>query len=126
MKDLEKALNDLKNMRSRDFDGYANEIFKKNIIGDNLKLSLLQMFNKLKKTKMIPSFFNYANITTVPKKGSKIEPKNLIGIFRVPVVRAILMRLVYNTKYEKIDKNMSDCQMGGRRNKTCKNNTYLP
>ena len=30
------------------------------------------MFNKLKETNQIPKFFNWANITTVPKKGSRL------------------------------------------------------
>ena len=35
------------------------------------------------------------------------------------------MRLIYNTKYSKIDRKMSDCQMGGRKNKGCKNNIFI-
>ena len=50
---------------------------------------------------------------------------NQRGIFRVPVIRAVMMRLIYNTKYEQIDKNMSDCQMGARKKKGCKNNIFL-
>ena len=125
MSDLEKALSDLKNGKSRDFDGFINEIFKNNIIGDDLKISFLDMFNKLRTHKMIPISFNFANITTVPKKGSRIEPKNERGIFRVPIPRAILMRTIYNMKYDTIDRNMTDCQMGGRRNKGCKNNIFI-
>ena len=125
MSDLEKALSDLKNNKSRDCEGFINEIFKLNVIGDNLKKSLLIMFNKLKAKQIIPKYYNYANITTVPKKGSKIEPMNQRGIFRVPVIRAVMMRLIYNTKYEQIDKNMSDCQMGARKKKGCKNNIFL-
>ena len=41
MSDLERALSDLKKNKSRDFEGSINEIFKKGIIGDNLKTSLL-------------------------------------------------------------------------------------
>ena len=70
-------------------------------------------------------FMNYANITTVPKKGSKIRLENERGIFRVAVVRYILMRLIYNEKYQIIDENMSDCQMGGRKNKGCRNNIFI-
>ena len=125
MRDLDRVLSKLKNNKSRDFDGFVNEIFKKNVIGENLKKSLLQMCNKLKLNKLIPIFFNFANITTVPKKGSRIEPRNERGIFRVPVVRAIMMGLIYDMKYDKIDRNMSDCQMGGRRNKGCKNNIFI-
>ena len=79
------------------------------------------MFNRLKEEQIIPIFMNYANVTTVPKKGSKLLLENERGIFRVSVLRSILMRLIYNEKYEEIDKNMSDCQMGARKNKGCRN-----
>ena len=125
MYDLEKALSELKNNKSRDFEGFINEIFKLNVIGENLKESLLIMFNKLKSKKMIPNYYNFANITTVPKQGSILEPRNQRGIFRVPVIRAIMMRLIYNMKYDQIDRNMSDCQMGGRKKKSCKNNIFV-
>ena len=69
---------------------------------------------------IIPEFMNNANVTTVPKKGSRIEPKNERGIFRVSVVRSILMRLIYNMKYPIIDQNMS-----GRKKKSCINNIFL-
>ena len=35
------------------------------------------------------------------------------------------MRLIYNIKYPTIDKNMSDCQMGARKKKGCKNNIFI-
>ena len=68
---------------------------------------------------------NVANITTIPKKGSKLDLKNERGIFRVPVLRYILMRVIYNTKYEVIDENISDCQMGARKGKGCRNNVWI-
>ena len=57
--DLEIALKDLKNNKSRDFEGYANEIFKNGIIGSDLKKSILIMFNSLKKENFIPQFMHY-------------------------------------------------------------------
>ena len=45
MSDLENALKDLKNNKSRDHAGYINEIFKIGVIGSDLKESLLMMFN---------------------------------------------------------------------------------
>ena len=83
------------------------------------------MCNELKKKKIIAKFINIATITTVPKKGSRLLLKNERGIFRVMVVRSILMRLIYNQKIEEIDKRMSDCQMGGRKKKGCKNNLFI-
>ena len=70
MSDLENALADLKDNKSRDNDGLINEIFKKNVIGTDLKKSLLLMYNKLKIEQLIAIFMNYANITTLPKQGS--------------------------------------------------------
>ena len=125
MEDLEKALAHLKTNKSRDFEGLINELFKKDVAGSDLKLSLLKMFNCLKKQKIIPGFMNFANVTTVPKKGSRIEPSNERGIFRVSVLRSILMRLIYDQKYPIVNENMSDCQMGGRKNKSSKNNIFL-
>ena len=122
---LEIALAKLKNNKSRDYEGYCNEIFKKNVIGTNLKMSLLMMFNRMKSQNFIPSFLNNANITTVPKKGSQIELKNERGIFRVPVIRSIFMNLIYESIYPKIESKMSECQMGGRRRKGCKNNLFI-
>ena len=75
MSDLEGAFSQLKNNKSRDPDGYINEIFKCEVIGQNLKESLLTMFNKLKSQKQISYFMNVSNITTVPKKGSRIGLK---------------------------------------------------
>ena len=83
------------------------------------------MFNSLKTQKLIPQFMNFANVTTVPKKGSRIEPSNERGIFRVSVLRSIFMRLMYDMKYPIINQNICDCQMGGRKKKSSKNNIFL-
>ena len=48
LKNLAVALSKLKNNKSRDFEGLANEIFKENVIGTNLKKCLLIMLNNLK------------------------------------------------------------------------------
>ena len=58
IKDLDLALSKLKNNKSRDFEGYANEMFKEGVIGSDIKMSLLIMFNKIKKACYIPKFMN--------------------------------------------------------------------
>ena len=57
------------------------------------------MFNNLKKEKFIPAFMKYANITTVPKKGSLLELENKRGIFRVDILRSILMKMMNNQNF---------------------------
>ena len=125
MSDLTKALSDLKKNKSRDHAGYINEIFKEEVCGTDLKKSLFVMLNSLKLQKIIPEFMNFSNITTAPKRGSLSELDNERGIFRVDIVRSILMRVMYNDKYPTIDRNMSDSQMGGRKGKGCRNNIFI-
>ena len=57
MKNLDVALAKLKNKKSRDFEGYSNEIFKNDVIGSDLKMSLLIMFNKIKSESYLPNSF---------------------------------------------------------------------
>ena len=83
------------------------------------------MFNILKQTYLFPRFLTYSNITTVHKSGSKLELSNERGVNRVSVIRSIYMRMLYNMKYDSIDENISDGQMGGRKNKGCRNNLFL-
>ena len=125
MSDLDLALSNLKRNKSRDPEGYINEIFKLDVIGKDLKKSLLIMMNQLRRKRLIPHVMNVTNVTTVPKKGSRLLLKNERGIFRVSVLRYILMRLIYNTKYPIIEENLSDCQMGARKRKSCKNNIFM-
>ena len=48
MDQLDAALDNLKRNKSRDSEGLINEIFKRDLIGINLKKSLLIMLKKLK------------------------------------------------------------------------------
>ena len=95
MADLDLALSNLKTNKCRDPDGYVNEIFKHGVIGEDMKQSLLIMMTQIKRQKLIPQVMNYANVTTVPKKGSRLLLKNERGIFRIAIIRYILMRMIY-------------------------------
>lgn len=98
MEDLEAVLKTLKSKKARDPEGIDRTIFKTNLIGSNMKRSLLELFNKIKLNQQIPHFMRKATVTTIPKKGSKLLLKNERGIFLVNSVRSILMRLIYNIK----------------------------
>ena len=117
MQDLDKVLKDLKSNKSRDPEGIERIIFKNTVIGANLKESLLNLLNHIKETHEIPEFMKKATVTTIPKKGSKLLLKNERGIFIVNSVRNILMRLIFNLKYETLDSHMSDSNVGGRKKK---------
>ena len=79
---------------NRDFEGYINTNFKADVISTILEKSILNMFNGLRIKKLIADLLNFSNTTTVPKKGSILDPENERGIFRVSVIRSILMRII--------------------------------
>ena len=71
------------------------------------------MYNKVREEFEIPDFIQWANITSLYKgKGDRLDMSNERGIFIVSVFRSILMKLIYNEKYEIIDSNMSDSNVG--------------
>ena len=50
-------------------------------------------------------------------KGGKDDLQNDCGIFLVNIFRAILMKLIYEDKYDIVDSNMSDSNVGARKKK---------
>ena len=126
MNDLELALKALKDNKSRDPNGWINELFKDGVAGYNLKLSLLLIFNKIKDENQIPEFIRLADVSTIYKgKGSKKELVNERGIFVVSIMRSILMRLIYADYYSILDQSMSDSQIGSRRGKNIRNHLWI-
>ena len=55
------------------------------------------------------------NVSSIPKKGSTKLLKNRREIFNVSVIRAVLMKLIYNEKYPIIASNMSEYNVGSRK-----------
>ena len=126
MEDLESVTKDLKKDKARDPNGLVNELFKEGVAGKDLKLSLLKLFNKMKFENYVPEFFRKADVATIYKgKGEKCDLENDRGIFLVTTYRSILMRLIYRDNYEKIDKSMSDSQVGGRKGKNVRNHIWV-
>ena len=124
--DLEKVLTSLKTNKSRDPHGLINDLFKPGVIGSDLKTSLLAMLNKIRENCSIPEFIEWANVTSLYKgKGDRLDLKNERGIFIVSVLRSILMKLIYNDNYETIDSNMSDSNVGARKNKNIRNHIFV-
>ena len=125
MKDLEIVLRNLKNNKSRDPFGYINELFKGNTAGKDLKLAILTLMNRIKTEQKYPKALEIANITSIYKnKGPKNNFDSYRGIFRVPILRTILDRLIYNDEYNTIDKQMSDSNVGARKGRNVRDNIF--
>ena len=59
---------------------------------------------------------NTVNITAIYKgKGAVTDLESERGIFIATLLRTILMKLIYNQKYSIIEQNMSDSNIGARK-----------
>ena len=126
MSDLENALKSLKADKCRDPEGIIREIFKDEVIGTNLKKSLLILYNKIKQTGIIPAFMRFANIAAIYKgKGEMTCLDSDRGIFLVTIFRTILMKMLYSDNYEIIDGSMSDSNIGARKRKNIRNHIFI-
>ena len=66
-----------------------------------------------------------ATISTIPKQGSTFLLKNERGIFILSAFRTVFMKLLYNTKYETLNSNISDSNVGGRKGKSSINHIFV-
>ena len=72
MKQLDNVLKNLKKQKSRDPLGFANDIFRPEVAGDDLKLATLKLMNKIKDEQIFPKCLELCNISSIWKsKGSK-------------------------------------------------------
>ena len=123
---LTKVLKSLKNNKTMDPHGMINEIFKPGIIGYDLKLGLLNLFNEIKNYQYVPEFMNLQNITSIYKsKGSRVDMNNERGIFILTTMKKIMDKLIYFDNFEDVDKNMSDSNIGARKNRNIKNHLFM-
>ena len=126
MEDVEIVLKGLKNGTSRDPYSYANELFKPEVAGHDMKLAIVKLVNKIKEQQVIPKSMQLCNISTIYKnKGPRNKYGSYRGIFRITVLRNILDRLIYNDMYQTIDDNLSDCNVGNRRGRNIRDNLFV-
>ena len=110
---MDVVLKYLKKNKSRDPLDLANELFLPNVAGHDLKVAVLRLVNKIKEKQEYPEALEVCNISSIYKnKGSRNSFDNYRGIFRVPIFRTILDRLIYNDEYDNIDEELSDSNVG--------------
>ena len=106
--ELENALCALKKGKSRDPFGLISELFHPDCIGDDLKISLLTMLNRIKIDGKLPVFMRTFHVTTIPKAGTHLELTNERGIFLVSVLRKVPMQILYKGNTQPLKKT---CQI---------------
>ena len=116
----------LKVRKATDPVGLVSELFKPGVAGSDLVNSLLTLCNMMKKECKIPKFAELTDITSIYKnKGNKQDLNNDRGIFSVTCLRSIVDKLVYNDVYDVVDSNMSDSNVGGRKNRSIRDNLFI-
>ena len=124
LEDLGKSLKTFKNNKARDELGYTYELFKYS--GRDLKMSLLNLLNEVKRTQTYPTIFRSSNISSIWKrKGEKSNLDNDRGIFCVNKIRSILDKIIYNDYHGTIDASMSCSNIGGRKNRNIREHLFV-
>ena len=93
--------------------------------GDGILLPLLDIFNKIKQTKIPPKQWNSVLITIIYKnKGSHKSLVNYRGIFLASVVSKVFERMIKNRIKQFMDK-VDYCQAGAKSNRGPPDNTFI-
>ena len=122
--DLKNALKKCKNGKARDEHGFVYELFKYG--GLDLKSSLLNLFNIVKRSQKYPLIFSPANISSFwKKKGDKSNLDNDRGVFNVTKIRSIMDRMIYNDIYDNVDRNMSCSNIGARKKRSINDHLFV-
>ena len=107
-------------------NGYANELFRNDVAGDDLKRAILLLMNRIKNEQRFPKMFEVCNISSIwKKKKSRNDFENYRGIFRVSIFRSILDKLIYNDEYNTIDSNLTDSNVGARKGRNIRDNIFV-
>ena len=93
--------------------------------GDDLLEAVLILLNKIKDKQQFPKALQKCNITPLYKKKARNNYENYRGIFRISVLRSILERLVYEDSYQVVDSNLTDGNVGGRKNRSARDNIFV-
>ena len=123
---LKVVLKELKKDKSRDPNSWANELFDPKVAGEDLIDATLALMNRIKREQIYPKSMELCNISSLYKqKGPINEFGSYRGVFRVQVLRNILEKLIYNDEYKEIDSNLTDCNVGARKNRNIRDNIFV-
>ena len=125
LEELKLAIKQLQNNKSRDPEGFINEIFKEKVAIYDLLEAVLKLMIMIKEKQQYPKNFEKCNTTSLYKKKSRKYFNNYRGVFRVQTLRSILDRLTYNDAYYTIDDNITDRNTGARKERSVRDNIFV-
>ena len=103
---------------------WSYELYKN--LGHNGIQSLLVMLNRIKLEILTPDKLQLSNVSTIYKgKGSKQDVVNLRGIFKLPIVRNILDKLIYFQDQDTLNRGMGQFQVGNQKRRSIRDHTLV-
>ena len=103
-----------------------NELFLLSNAGDDLILAVTVLMNQIKDQQVFPECVRLCNVTNAFKnKGDRGSFDSYRGLFRTPVLRNILDKLLYIDLYETIDESLTDCNVGSRKRRNIQDNLFV-
>ena len=95
-------------------------------MGTDGKASLLLLLNQAKKEMLVPCQLDLSDVTVLYKnKGSRQDVTNWRGIFKLPILRNILDRMIYNDECKEVSKNMGHFQVGNQKGRSIRDHTLV-
>ena len=126
VEDVTFVLKQLKKGKSKDPYNLPNELFQPNVAGDDFILAITKLMNRIKSELIYPKPMNICNVTNLYKnKGLKQNFDSYRGIFRTPVLRNILDKLIYIDEYQNINQNLTNCNVGSRKGRNIRDNLFV-
>ena len=126
IEDVTFAIKCLKKKVSKDPYDMPNELVMIESAGDDLILAITKLMNMMKDEGVFPEAFNLCNVTNAYKnKGERNNFDSYRGLFRTPIFRNILDRLLYNDLYETVDSNLTDSNVGCRKGRNIRDNLFV-
>ena len=124
--DVKYVLKHLKPKISKDPYEMPNELFILANAGDDLIKAITKLMNQIKDQLVFPECLTLCNVTNAYKnKGDRSNFDSYRGLFRTPVFRNILDKLLYIDMYETIDESLSDCNVGSRKRRNIRDNLFV-
>ena len=122
-KEIESAVKKLKKRKAGDREGWKNEMIAGG--GTDMKRSFELMIKTMLKEKIVPEEWARIRIQSVLKKGPKKDLANQRGLFITNIVSKVVERVLIDRNKEKMMKNISPFQSGGRKNRSVSDNLFI-
>ena len=122
--ELKAVQGELKGGKCADSSGFIREIFSRG--GLALVQSMLDIFNRIKKSKIFPLDWNKMYVQTIKMKHSSMKKLNSYrGILLVPIMSLIFEKLIKNRITPTLKQHMTSFQTRGVKGKRVLDNLFL-